>query len=117
MEKVNYISLPEICPTLHLIFIGDSILLELRSFAPALCSLESYPERGIQYDFSGMADDNILTCYLLLGNSRQTEASFAIARSGAAATSDNGGLVVTGGCGAKGYLWSSEVLKENSWVT
>ena len=39
----------------------------------------------------------------------------AVARSGAAASSGVGGLMVSGGYGADGYLASTEIFKDGSW--
>ena len=49
------------------------------------------------------------------------KASLATARSGAAASRaaasrTAGGLLVTGGYGAQGYLASTEIFTENSWI-
>jgi len=120
------ISGPAVCPTQDIILMGDSLLLELPSFTPANCTIASYPERGIQYAVGGTpgnyicggrkADGSLLSsCYSLQGNTWQKEAKMAVARSGAAASSGVGGLMVSGGYGADGYLASTEIFKDGSW--
>ena len=125
----NCISGPSDCPTQDLIFIGDSLVLELPSFAPAICNPAPYPEIGIQYAVSGSADGHSIvcggrnangtllsSCFSLQGGTWQMKASLATARSGAAASRTAGGLLVTEGYGAQGYLASTEIFTENSWI-
>jgi len=124
------ISGPAICPSRDLLFISDSDILELPTFTPSTCTIDSYPERGIQYAYSGMVDDRQLicggrgadgsllsSCYSLQDIGWSKEADNDLARSGAAASMTPGGLMVTGGYGKGGYLSSTEIFKENVWVT
>ena len=62
-------------------------------------------------------DGSLLSsCYSLQGATWQEEPGMITARSGAGASSGPGGILVTGGFGSEGYLATSEVFRDGTWI-
>ena len=112
------VSGPPACPPSDLLLVGESLLLDLPSFTPSLCTTEPYPGGvEVQYSVSGVVGSMVIicggrdnssttlsSCYSLAGQGWQEVTSLSTPRSGAAASLTPGGaLLVTGGHGHQGY--------------